>query len=293
MDIANEMEAIYTWFMHQLWFTAPNQHEAQLYFEPANEPNNEWYPNYDKKTGQQIDIAPNLPSSASWSQMDAYFSNLYDTAHAKQSHLQILAPPMGQRKYAEPMFLGKCGFMAVDGVNGQSGYDFMPKTYNSDRFEGYSWHNYWAYGTEQLDFNMDVNYCFNHSDYISTSQHLFQYLPRWMIDHLIQRKKPVFMTEADVMSPCQEDLHNVMTMANSKFIRSAETQLSLHDFIVNESFANYVIVWLLVQEDDGTDPNCINGDANYEIAWHEAYYEQTTGVVVRDWFRDWWMGDEN
>lgn len=101
------------------------------------------------------------------------------------------------------------------------------------------------------------------------------------------------MTEADVMSPCQADSQAVITMGNRKFVRVHETQVSLHDFIANETIATDVIGWLLVQEDDGKDPDCTKSDANDEMAWHEAYTEHANIASVSAWFRDWWTGDEN
>lgn len=275
LDIAKEMDAIQQLNERNKW---PKQ---QVFFEPANEPNNEWY------SYKGITTALQLQRSNSWQQMDDYFSKLYDTAHTLNQNLQILTPPMGQRNFAEIISLGSCDPMRVDNIKWKAGYDFMPKTYNSELFEGYSWHNYWNYGKEQLDI-VNVAYCNLYPTHKPNSHHLFQYFPDWLRGKMAAARKPTFVTEADLNSRCQDESNPLQ----DKILEWEATKASLHDFIANETLATYVIVWLLVQEDDGGRA-CKNdqggNDDNYEIYLHEAYHE-STGYHL--WFREWWLSDE-
>ncbi|MFN8488719.1 MAG: hypothetical protein U0350_14050 [Caldilineaceae bacterium] len=275
-DITQEMDAIYTLNRQYQW---PPTH---FYFEPANEPNNEWY------SEKNITTALQLQGSVAWQQMDDYFSKLYDMAHAKNPNLQILTPPMGQHNFAEVISLGSCDPMIVDNTKWKSGYDYMLQTYDSTRFEGYSWHNYWNYGKEQLDLNLSVNYCDKYPKYSPTSHHLFQYFPDWLNSHIVKAKKPTFVTEADLNSRCQDSSNPVW----SKVIQWEETKNSLHNFFKNETLANYVVAWLLVQEDDGQNSDCAAHDPNYEIYLHEAYFESNHQAFVNKWFNEWWLSDE-
>src|SRR5262249_36243375 len=110
--------------------------------------------------------------------------------------------------------------------------------------------------------------------------------------------RPSFITEADLLSPCQ--LEEAGT-ATSKDAAPTETRDSLLTFITQETQAYHdtgygaqtVIAWLLVNQypDEestcraGGDPNG-NLNQNYEINWHEAYREDGQ---VRQWFQLWWL----
>lgn len=90
---------------------------SEFAFEPANEPNGEWY------VGSQI------TSYIAWQDMDSYFSALYDYVHNHYSGINVLTPPMAQGNYAETKRFESCTSMEVSA--GQSGYDFMQNTYTT------------------------------------------------------------------------------------------------------------------------------------------------------------------
>ncbi len=191
LDIAQELVAITQLNRQQGW------QSANVYFEPANEPNNEWY------------------------------------------------------------------------------------TYNSTRFDGYNWHNYWNYGYETLDDFLDIVYCTGDQEYQPSSHHLIQYFPQWLRQQFANEQKPTFITEADLNSHCQ-DSRNVVT---NKVTQWEQTKESLDRFIGNTFLTRYVVVWLLVQEDDGLIGYCADG--NYEIYWHEAYWEIEGDSGWNRWFTEW------
>jgi len=271
LDVAQEMVAMTRLNRQQGWQI------DSVYFEPANEPNNEWYTyTYDP------DIQRMLQAGATWQAMDDYFSNLYDTAKALTTTLQLLTPSMGQKNYAEPIIFKSCDPFHIDGVAYQGGYDFMPKTYRSARFEGYNWHNYWNYGYETRDDYLSVSDCSRNQKYKPSSHHLIQYFPQWLRQQFVNAQKPTFITEADLNSHCQDGENEV----TSKVTDWEQTKASLASFIENTFLTSYVVVWLLVQEDDGLIGYCADG--NYEIYWHEAYWEIGGYSGWNRWFTEWW-----
>jgi hypothetical protein len=108
---------------------------------------------------------------------------------------------------------------------------------------------------------------------------------------------PTFITEADLMSPCQLGEAGAAT---SKDAAAMETSDSLLTFITQETQAyqdtgygaQFVIAWLLVNQFVDEESTCRAGgdphrslNHNYEINWHEAYREDGQ---EREWFRLWW-----
>lgn len=145
-DLAAEMDAIYQVNQAHGWPL------DRFYFEPANEPNVEWYP-------QQDNVAPKADNKQAWIDMDDYFAALYDLAKQINPQLQILTPSMSQGAHGEHYTLGTCDNtnMTVVGGNGRTGLDFMKKTYGYDisidsyttpKADGFAWHNYWSEGQE-------------------------------------------------------------------------------------------------------------------------------------------------
>lgn len=69
-DIATEMHEIYKLNTNQNHQWNP----ANFFFEPVNEPNNEWYSYWEDKEAQD-----RIQTSIAWTEMDAYFSMVHDT----------------------------------------------------------------------------------------------------------------------------------------------------------------------------------------------------------------------
>ncbi|MCX6043730.1 MAG: hypothetical protein NT075_01355, partial [Chloroflexi bacterium] len=203
LDIANEMEAVYTWFMKQTWFTQQGGHQNQLYFEPANEPNQEWYTESARKASDHgKTLMPNADNKDAWIAMDDYFANLYQLAKQRKPPLLILAPPMAQELYGETFQLETCNRQSVhvegDPNSIKTGYDFMEKTYDGGTFDGYSWHNYWQETHEQWEGQDIENNCTSPvRPTMPVNDHVYEYFPRWMQQNITWSLKPRFITEAD------------------------------------------------------------------------------------------------
>jgi hypothetical protein len=196
--------------------------------------------------------------------MDNYFAALYERAKGINTNLQILAPSMSQGLFGEHYTLGTCDNtdMVVFGGNGRTGLDFMKKIYGYDigtdthttpKADGYAWHNYWQEGQEGWEdtggvaSSMDV-YCPNNPTRPPESDHLYQYYSVGMQASI--GDSPTFITEADLQSPCQNDLNRIDSKDQlpdgSNF--AYRTRDSLLQFVNQEFGASYVIVWLLVNE---------------------------------------------
>jgi hypothetical protein len=278
-----------------------------FYFEPANEPNNEWYL-YRKPLTKTLE--PYIDHKQAWIDMDECFAALYDKAKTINADLQILSPSMGQGLYGEHYRLGTCDKIMVGEGNGRSGLDLMKKTFGYDlwtresfepKADGFAWHNYWRGGRERWlpPFGLPQSpptvddYCRVSDQYEPYSDHLFQYLSAGMQQSILLL--PSFITEADLLSPCQLDEAGA---AVSKDASATETSNSLRMFIEQESEAyqdtgygaESVIVWLLVNQYPDEESSCKNAQGetnhNYEINWHEAYREDGQ---EREWFRLWWQ----
>ena len=297
-DIAEEMKAIYDVNTQHQW------PPTSFFFEPANEPNYEWYGKFREKG---IIVKPPVSDKLAWSEMDDYFAALYDKAKSPQfqPQLQILSPSFSQSLYGEHYKLGSCYKWQVDGDGKhRSGIDFMKKTFGYDqdagvqfsapKADGFAWHNYWRAGQEawkevgQLP-SIDIPCAgkpLTDTETVITSDHVIQYLSAEVLAQIGPR--PNFITEADIKSPCQE---NETGAAKSKDYDAQAISDSLVRFINEERYAGYVIAWLLVNQNQDKAQTCRTGknlNQNYENNWHEAYSEDANGVYERNWFRLWW-----
>jgi hypothetical protein len=264
-DIATEMNEIYKLNVRNGW------DPANFFFEPANEPNNEWYSHWEEEEVQNM-----IQTADAWLDMDTYFSALYDHVHFDypDSNIQVLTPPMAQGNFAETKRLVSCVPMTVT-VYGESGYDWMGATFTVKN-DGYSWHNYWRAGKETWVTSGDP--CPN-------SEHIFQYFPQWLQTSIASSNKPAFITEADLFSPCQEN-DNPIT---DKDVQFEETQESLWQFVSQEEGADCVIAWLLTEYPYSKVAECPTGPTDYEeIRWHQAYEDDSE----RAWFWPWWSRPE-
>ncbi len=308
LDIAQEMNAIYTLVVGTYKWPAEN-----LFFEPANEPNQEWYQSYVERGIANLD--PKINNKQAWIDMDDYFAVLYDQAKQLQPELQILAPSMSQGLHGEHYPLGSCDNkeMVVIGENERTGLDFMKKTFGYDpeaadpdpdpKADGFAWHNYWSKGQETWlppfhggnSAPTVDDYCDVSIAYRPQTDHFFQYLSDGMQQSM--SILPTFITEADLKSPCQQGEAGA---AESKDATAEAISNSLHTFITQETEAyvntgygaQYVIAWLLTNQYANEEENCrvggdplAGGNPNYEQNWHEAYREDG---AERTWFRLWW-----
>lgn len=241
---------------------------SEFGFEPANEPNLEWY------STQKDNVR--VFQSMAWAEMDAYFSAIYDWAHTYYPGVRVLTPPIAQSLYAEGIDIADvfqspyCEERRLD--NGQVGYDVMSNVYGSKN-DGVNWHNYWILGKEVYNFCPE-------------GQHVSIYFPQWMKDAIRNNLKPTTVSEADLASPDQG-------MGNPLPDKWAGNNASLaadsirHFFDSEWEFGGgyhyggspAVASWLLT---DNTN--------NAEHDWHKAYYESG---YEREWFRLWYLGQES
>jgi hypothetical protein len=155
LDIAKGMDAIY-----RLSVDMHKWPKAKLFFEPANEPNYEWYEKFVVEDGV-TNLAPKIDNKQAWIDMDNYFAALYDRAKQPNLNLQILTPPMSQGLYGEHFGIGTCNPWTLANGVPNSGFDFMKKTYGYDfaastqpsasKADGFSLHNYWRKDKEAWD----------------------------------------------------------------------------------------------------------------------------------------------
>lgn len=68
-------------------------------FEPANEPNIEWY--HQTARNEFPDTLPNQSMVLAWQDMDAYFRAIYNYVKARNPSIRVLTPAMAQGQYAE------------------------------------------------------------------------------------------------------------------------------------------------------------------------------------------------
>ena len=230
-------------------------------FEPANEPNAEWFAN---PVNPDLTPKPAYYEPGSWQAMDPYFANLYDYVHSKAGSLtiRVFTPPMAQGANAET---GNTG--AVQGgcqPFAFSGYEQMPLTFNSGspKNDGYSWHNYFIQGKESWANCPD-------------GQHVSMYFPEPMSTNIQNHYRSSLISEAD-LAPPQMQWENPVTDKDAQAdMAAASIQKFLHDDYPVERVA----VWLL---NDNT------GTAKHE--WAQAY---TPTLGPRSWFIKWWYGSEN
>lgn len=130
-DIGDEMLAIQRFAVSQGW--------SVWGFEPANEPNVEWYTTPRKDSnGNLLRTNPSYSQIAAWQAMDQYFANIHNYVHqnAGNTPIRVLTPPMSQSAYAEKRNVvygppdTTCPYMYLENTN-YSGYSAMPLTFNS------------------------------------------------------------------------------------------------------------------------------------------------------------------
>lgn len=271
-DIAREMKAI-----HDYNLTFASTIADQEFFMPANEPNTEWYAAWYNE-----DARPKQDNALAWSDMNAYFRNLYDTAKGLNQSIRILTPTMAQLNYAERIVFASCNqnvlFVPDIGPTPAAGYDYMEETYRYKN-DGIAWHNYWFQAKE---FWSD-NFCGNPAN--QTSHHVAQYFPVYLSDEIAAGIKPTFILEADLYSPCQ--LGGNPIQGKDDFSGDATAE-SLWRFVQQERATKYTAAWLLTERPHFAG-GCVPAGEPSEIAWHEAYRDFG---AERPWFPKWWTRDE-
>ena len=252
-DVGDEMLAIQRFV---LWWSPPGHTWSVYGFEPANEPNTEWYgPPYEGASMPE----PSYFVRESWQAMDQYFANLYDYVKANSGYVyvRVLTPPMAQNAYAEKRNVNSD---TCPEFGDFVGYEQMVLTFNSTnpKNDGYTWHNYWAAGRERWAD------CPN-------GQHVSMWFPTTMMANIRNGVRPAIITEADLASP-QQNMGNTITDKDSA---PGLTAASLRDFVYNEQLAGSVAFWML--NDD-------TGSAT-DHTWHQAY---NLPGGFRAWFTQWW-----
>lgn len=251
-DLVDEMASIHRANQAAGW--------TEYGFEPANEPNLEWYHPPNFTWGTRLDD-PNI-----WVEMDNYFVAVYDyhTRNPQLGDFRLLAPPMDQEWYSIGIDLSVCENRRL--TNGLIGYDYMAGTYFY-YFDGYDWHNYWKYGNERYTS------CGQGGNIVS------YYFPYWMKDAISQKGGNI--SEADLASPWQ--MRGTNPLSSKRGSDADEAVDSLGQFIATESNATRIIVWLL-----NDDTGCCDGEHD----WHEAYNDSSSYYEWL-WFRWWWLNPEN
>ena len=257
-DIADEIGAIHTLNVSQGF--------SEYGFEPANEPNHEWY--------DKMNSVPEVFKGEVWEEMDRYFANIHYYVHQWiNPAIRVLTPPMAPSRYAELRNVadydpdgGTCQSMPLI-PTGLSGYETMTRTYGiyaAGANDGVAWHNYWFYGKEGYNFCPD-------------GQHVSLYFPSGMKNAITSSGDASFVTESDLSSsgwggiPTKDDVY-------AATVASSTRQFIWMEHKTN-GFNTDVVVWLL-SDDTGTA----------EHMWHQAY--TTTTQIERGWFPAWWNGNE-
>lgn len=272
-DIANEMKAIRDYNNARGW--------SVYAFEPANEPNVEWWP-----------IIEDIQVKKPWVDMDIYFKNLYTEVHPGGTNpdIRVLAVPMAQSAYAEARNVIDCELFDVEGREG--GLSWMeytwletvngsPVNYN----DGWAWHNYWTYGEEASTVDNTCN---------AASGHNFQAFPDLLKTTILNSPDYAFITEADVYASCQPGDPSPYlpdkgeAYVNDNGIRAAD---AVKVFIRQEKGADYVATWNITNQPSDS-LTCNPG--NDEQAWHEAYRGMDSAATnnptnERYWFWAWWL----
>jgi len=252
-DVVEEMDAIHTRNQINGWPV------DCCYFEPANEPNLEWY---------KADTDPGVSEADAWRAMDDYFAALIAYARASYPTLRILTPPMSQGQYAEGIEWGRYedNYCPEQLIEGEKGYELMPKTYDwrTDGYHGYSWHNYYIQGWESYSICEYGGF------------HVSFYFPEFMSRAIVINDRPAFVTETDLCSPTQCHSRNQLQDKESD---PEATSASLRHFFASESNtggADGVALWLLRNDEVGKT----------EYDWHEGYDD--TMYAYYNWFTRWW-----
>jgi hypothetical protein len=280
-DVADEINAIHAY----------NQADGivEAGFEPANEPNQEWY---------VPDHKADLAGPAPWQQMAAYFIAVDQGA---ASGVKVFTPPMAQGWYAEGFDLTANGLNTAikngtdcpaqqvddDGVN-TTGYDLMSEYY-IDWNSGIDWHNYWRSGFET---------------YYACSQgglHVSSHLPAF-IRSLIQQEGGA-ITEADLFSYGGYPFQDPSEPLQDKDDQPDDAGASIGTFdaweLANMPGVSFIADQLLSVQASTPAPGG-TPDPNEEQEWHEAYVDATpvpTGSPTpqyqeageRQWFSQWYL----
>jgi hypothetical protein len=257
-DIGDEMLAIQRYASNDGW---------QVFgFEPANEPNVEWYSNPAPPDGNEPSPSYLIPDA--WHDMDDYFSIIYGYVQSAKgsTSIRVFTPPMSQNANAE-----------IASVRSEetpceefdfSGYEEMTQTFNSPHpaNDGYSWHNYFNQTKEQWAD------CPN-------GMHVSMWFPQHMTYNIINGFRLAFITEAD-LAPPQFVWDNLVTNKDTQAVSAANSIRDFLDYERNASNgwgARRVAVWLL---HDDTD--------NQQHTWAQAW----NGTAFRQWFNEWWYRQE-
>lgn len=258
-DIGDEMIAIQSQAYTDGW--------SVFGFEPANEPNVEWYGPYGS--------APTWPSPSyldvsSWLYLDTYFSNLYDYVAQNQGNLivRVLTPPMAQNANAEAVDVIHCS------QNQISGYYYMSSVFNTyaPKSDLYSWHNYFTQAHETYTECPNGN-------------HVSIAFPQIMHENLMYGSRLGLITETDLAPPEFNDWNNNI---KDKDTYSEATVNAERDFLRYEANANggarSLAVWLLNDDCNSAGEPCA------QHQWSQAY--KSNGSFFRNWFNSWWFGNE-
>ncbi len=287
-DLADEMGAIHTLNLENGF--------SEFGFEPANEPNIEWY---DSIVSRPENFKPEV-----WVAMNRYFSRIYELAG--DEGYRIFTPPMAQSQFADGIDLISCNERYLYSETDQkvTGYWRMQELLGQ-KSHGFSWHNYWDWGKE---------------DYVACEeggQHISFHFPQWMRDLLREMGKPVILSEADLFSPLQLASAPIKDKNNADYASPAEIAGSMQQFFAAEwrdggygDDSHYGVepdlaIWLLNDNicDEGrcpADDSCLQnydpdapGYCALDHNWHEAYRDVGGELSVeREWFGLWYAGAE-
>lgn len=240
----------------------------QVYgFEPANEPNVEWYFNQETEAC----TAPCYIDPDSWLDMDTYFYAVWSYVQATKGNtpIRVFTPPMAQGANAEmanvmtdPPVQGTCEFYEF------SGYELMTQTFDSISAanDGYSWHNYFLQTKEEWDD-------------CPTGMHVSMWFPYQMTYNITYNLRPAFITEAD-LAPPQFEWNNPILNKDTQYVAAANSIRDFFDYERNSSNgwgARRIAAWLL-HDDTG----------NQQHAWAQAWND----TAFRQWFEEWWYQSE-
>lgn len=264
-DIVDEMVAIQQFV---------GQHGWQVYgFEPANEPNIEWYA---KPHPQGISPWPDFTQAQAWTDMDAYFASIWTYARARSPgniQLRIFTPPMAQGANAEERSVRSnitpCERFEI------FGYDLMNQVYDNQhpKSDGYAWHNYWVKDREAWAD------CPN-------GMHVSMWFTPLMTNKIVSNHG-AFISEAD-LAPPQFGWNNFVTNKDTQaYTTAASIRLFLyHEYNANGTSrgADRIAVWLL-----NDDCNPANDPVCQKHQWSQAYNTNAGTNVFRHWFEQWWF----
>ncbi|MEZ4659306.1 MAG: hypothetical protein R2911_17220 [Caldilineaceae bacterium] len=317
-DIGDEIKAIHDLNRAFGW--------AEYGFEPANEPNIEWFTE---------NTQPNFTTIAPWDMMNFYFYYLQLYIDVLQNDFPdfqptIFNPPMAQSQYETGVWMEYCN--KDRNLKDQNGKEVEPRTTGYERMydaievsDGFSWHNYWDSGFPYESYS-DCDMASQMG-----GQHISYYFPEQLKTHLQTSGKPLIISEADLLSPHQLNRWRTPGIPN-KGTRPEGAANSLAYFMEVEhdalqdaypTSAIHFALWLLNDntrslEEAPNDERCnVDFGCNPDHNWHEAYNDdnavkivqqytisQTTtygipgpdhlvnAVEERAWFAAWWLGAE-